>query len=227
MDGNVPFPPLYMDVDAVQPAANSFNQAIAGVSYGQVQPLKYGIINGPRHQTGASDLILMLGGLIVNHEKSHVGFHLRTAVPTGNKPNPEYFFTPILGNGHFWELGLGFTSRTLIWERDEDEHINLHVDMNGTYFFNNNQRRSFDLFDSNPCFNTLASFGSRYILSKTFDENGNYNGTTIPTINATTLDCNVSANYNLILCSCLHINVDTLDLILVITDGSKVENSYH
>jgi len=188
------FPPLYMDEYAVLPPADSFNEAIAGVSYGQVQALRYGRINGSQQHTGASDLIFMLGGLIVNHEESHVGFHLRCAVPTGNKPNPEFFFTPILGNGHFWELGLCFTSHTLIWERDDEEYISLYVDMNGTYFFNTHQRRSFDLFDGNPNCSTLARFGSRYILAKHFDNSGNYDGVTVPLINATTLDCKVNAN---------------------------------
>jgi len=188
------YPSLYMDADAIPAPASSFNQAMSGVSYGQVQPLNYGIINGPQHQSGASDLIFMLGGLIVNHEDSHVGFHLRLAAPTGNKPNPEYFFTPILGNGHFWELGLGFTSRSLVWERDDEQSIHLWVDMNGTYFFDSFQKRSFDLYDGNPNCSTLARFGSRYILAKRFDNNANYNGITIPAINATTLDCKVSAN---------------------------------
>lgn len=188
------FPPLYMDTYTVQPPYFSFNQAMAGdLSYGQVEPLRYGLINGAQQRTGASDLILMLGGLIVNEEKSHVGFHLRVAAPTGNKPNPEFLFTPILGNGHFWELGLCFTSKTRIWERDEDEYINLHVDMNGTYFFKNHQRRSFDLFQCNPC-GPRERFGSRYILAKNFDSNANYTGVTAPTINTTTLDCSVSAN---------------------------------
>lgn len=191
---DTPFPALYMDLNAVEAPATSFNDAIAGVSYGQVQALRYGIINGNRHRSGASDLILMLGGLLVNHEDSHVGLHLRAAVPTGNRPNPEYFFTPILGNGHFWELGLGFTSRTLIWDRDDEEFIHLYVDINGTYFFKDHQRRSFDLYAGNPCNSTLARFGSRYILAKEFDSNGNYNGITIPTINATTMDCKVNAN---------------------------------
>lgn len=187
------FPPYYMDVDAIPAAASSFNEAMAGVTYGQVQePLRFGTINGAQHVSGASDLILMLGGLIVNHEDSHVGFHLRVAAPTGNKPNPAYFFTPILGNGHFWELGLGFTSRSLIWEQDE-QSAHLHVDMNGTYFFNSHQRRSFDLYKGTECHDRGTRFGSRYILSKTFDEYG-YSGLTIPTINATTLDCKVNAN---------------------------------
>ena len=191
------FPPLYMDEYAVLPAADSFTEAMAGVSYGQVEALRFGRINGRQHYNGASDLIIMLGGLIVNHEESHVGLHLRCAAPTGNKPNPEYFFTPILGNGHFWELGLCFTSHTLIWERDDEEFVSLYVDMNGTYFFKDRQRRSFDLFEGNPACNTLARFGSRYILAKTFDSTGNYTGTTVPLINATTLDCNVSANLQL------------------------------
>jgi hypothetical protein len=191
------FPPLYMDEYAVLPPADSFNEAMAGVSYGQVDALRFGRINGSQKYSGASDLVLMLGGLIVNHEESHVGFHLRCAAPTGNKPNPEYFFTPILGNGHFWELGLCFTSHTQIWERDDEEFISLWVDMNGTYFFNTHQYRSFDLYEPNlcnPCDSTLARFGSRYILAKNFDSTGNYTGVTAPLINSTTLDCKVNAN---------------------------------
>ena len=49
-------------------------------------------------------------------------------------------------------------------------------------------------------------------LSKTFDEYG-YSGLTIPTINATTLDCKVNANVQFDIVLCLRINVLILDVI--------------
>ena len=59
--------------------------------------------------------------------------------------------------------------------------------------FNSRQRRSFDLINpSDPENLYFKGFGTRYILAKEFDMFGNYTGTTVPTIDITTLECDVS-----------------------------------
>lgn len=192
-----PFPALYMDQASVQPPASSFNEAIKGVRYGQIQPLAFGKIDGAQKQGGASDLLMMLGWFLVRKPDSHVEIHLRSSAPTGNRPDPEYFFTPILGNGHHWELGLGLSGHVRLWEEDNEQFLNLYVTMDGTYLFKSNQVRSFDLVKNRQCDTTNAKFGSRYILAKTFDVDGNYTGVTVPSINATTLNCDVHADVQL------------------------------
>lgn len=192
-----PFPAQYMSEQEIAPAATSFNDAMKGVSYGQISPLQFGIIDGAQSVSGASDLVMILGYLLVSHEDSHVGMHLRAAAPTGNKPDPRYFFTPILGNGNHWELGLGFTNRVIIWHKNDDQTIDFHFDINGTYLFKSRQCRSFDLILSRQCDDTMPRFGSRYILTKNFDINGNYLSSSAPLINTTTLDCKVNANLQL------------------------------
>jgi len=110
-----------------------------------------------------------------------------TAIPTGSKSCSTFLFEPIVGNNHHWELGVGLSGQLLLWEKDGDQTVSIHVDANARHLFNSRQRRSFD-FCSNE-------FGSRYMLLKEFDQFGQYTQTSLPAINKTTLCCKVSVNF--------------------------------
>ena len=88
----------------------------------------------------------------------HVGFNGQIAAPTGLRPHAEYLFEPLVGNGHFWELGVGLNGHYDFW-RNEDEtaHCTFYVDINLTHLFRTRQARSFDL--------TRAGTLSRYMLA--------------------------------------------------------------
>jgi hypothetical protein len=73
-----------------------------------------------------------------------------------------------------------------LWEKGGDQELSLLIDINLAHVFKARQRRSFD-FKAN-------GFGSRFILLKTFDQNGNYTGQLVPGINQTTLECHVSTD---------------------------------
>ncbi|HEV2601919.1 MAG TPA: hypothetical protein VGT41_06540 [Candidatus Babeliales bacterium] len=197
-----PFPAGYMGKNAITPVYGSFRAAIAGDTiYGDVQPLEFGkIICDGASQTKLADISLVVGYDLVNNDCGYAGFNLRGVIPTGSRSKSEIIFEPIVGNGHHGELGIGFASRGLIWEKEGIQRADVFFNFNVTHLFKSRQRRSFDFFNTdrldsqlsseNPC--NESGFGSRYILVKEFDENKEYMGTTIPAINISTLNCDVS-----------------------------------
>lgn len=192
------FPALYMDGLAVAPAALSFAQAITQqLTWGQVKEgLQFGRIACSQCKTGTSDVQMALGYNWIATDISHAGFNLRWSVPTGNRSEALFLLEPMIGNGHHWEVGIGFTGHIIVWEKDVDQNLGVYLDINATHLFSAKQRRSFD-FGRICCPEDLYNFGSRYILMKVFDSAGNYTGTTVPAINRTTLLCKTYHNFQL------------------------------
>ena len=189
------YPPLYMDTPAVTAPASSFKQAIAGgLTWGQVtQPLQFGRIAGSQSKSGFAEAQVALGWNFVNRPNGHAGLNIRGSIPAGTRSKAIYLFEPIIGNGHHAELGIGFTGHLLLWERDGEQTITIWADANITHLFASRQRRSFDLFNpADPNNDFFKGFGTRYVLAKQFDALGNYTGVSLPAIDVTTLECDVS-----------------------------------
>lgn len=128
----------------------------------------------------------------------HVGFNGQIAWPTGLRPDALFLFEPLVGNGHFWELGFGLNGHYDFW-RSEDalSHCCFYIDCNITHLFRTRQARTFDL--------TRAGALSRYMLAMEMTspavnlrgENGDipsaqFNNDFAPMANITTLDVEVS-----------------------------------
>jgi len=133
----------------------------------------------------------------------HLGLNIRTSIPTGNRPQGEFLFEPIVGNCHHWEAGVGLSGHIVVWEDTcTEESFSVHSDINITHLFSARQRRIFDLKDK-PL--------SRYMLAAKVDSNitdnlhGTVDGNPIepsfqfkneytPVANLTTLDVNTHIN---------------------------------
>jgi len=116
------------------------------------QPLKYARIAGcncePLKRNGLADLRFTLGYNAYMGERYHIGFGLTGAAPTGNRPNGEYAFEPMIGNGNHWELGGQLTSHYEFWaSEDEEKSVTGYFDINLTHMFTARQTRTFDLKD--------------------------------------------------------------------------------
>ncbi len=189
------FPADYMSTDALTAPVNSFKDAIkGGVTFGDVsEGLKYGKIDGSQHTNALSEVQLVAGWNPLNRENGHFGFNIRTALPTGTRPDSTFLFEPVAGNGKHWEFGVGFTGRVLIWDfNDGERQVSFFADANFTHLFKSRQTRSFDFLET-AC-PKETNFGSRYILAKKFDSEGAYTGESLPTINFTTLKCDISVD---------------------------------
>jgi len=108
-------------------------------------------------RTGLSDIQADLGWNFTR-ERYHIGAFARVAMPTGNRPQGEYLFEPMIGNGKQWEFGGGITSHVVLWDwQEQNRTANFFCDANVTHMFSARQRRVFDLCKNGPL--------SRYMLA--------------------------------------------------------------
>lgn len=159
------------------------------------------ITNCVRTRTGFADLRFELGWDFWNTECYHVGANVQGAIPTGNYYEPEFFFDPMIGNGHHWELGAGLTAHYMLMDNETDQ-LGVYLDANVTHLFTTKQLRTFDL---------CGKPNSRYMLALKQGTpvqdglEGNLNTVITPAVaqfqsqftpvaNLTTLNVNVSVN---------------------------------
>lgn len=178
--------------------ACSAAQYLAGnVSFGDLQPLQYGKIAHHRTSLGVADIHVACGWNPICDETYHFGMNLRVIVPTGTTPKGEYMFESIIGNGHHWGLGVGFTGHGAHWYCNDEWMVGLYGDLNISHLFSSHQYRSFDFKANGP--------GSRYILMQEMGKPVNdgltvdmmaadhqYHGKIMSAINKTRLGCEVS-----------------------------------
>ena len=111
------------------------------------EPLRYArMATHDLKLTGFAELRAEFGWDFVECEDYHAGINFQVAAPTGTRPNPCYLFNPIVGNGHFWEVGGGMTGHWLLWRNeDESREVSFHYDINVTHMFKDRQKRTFEL----------------------------------------------------------------------------------
>lgn len=133
---------------------------ISGITYEGLRNARFS--TRPLTKTRLAEFTVALGWNFLACEDYHLGFQIRAAAPTGNRPNGEYLFEPIVGNGHHWELGAGLTTHFGIYKsEDECRNLSMYIDANVTHLFKSCQWRTFDL-----CGKPL----SRYMLAMKFTD---------------------------------------------------------
>jgi len=182
----MPFPAHYMAENPIQAPIDSFTQALTGnVRFGDMQdPIAFGKLSPcPLSYRGLSDVIITFGWNCIQRDYGHLGFGLRTVLPSGSRPKSTFLFAPLLGNGKHLELGLSLDGHLLLWEKDGNQDFSIYGQAHITHMFKSRQRRSFDLLCNGPL--------SRYLLLKNFDTQRIYNRSLTPAINQVTLPCTV------------------------------------
>jgi hypothetical protein len=189
------FPACYMGSEEA-PGADSLESALSGTHrFGNMQtPLQYGKwrFNG-QSKTRLANLDLFLGDDIIARPKFHIGAFLKTSAPTGNRPDPEWIFSPVVGNGHHWEFGGGLDTHWTFYDYD-DECFQLYIIGSLTHLFNDTQWRSFDFKTYPGNRDCYSGAFSRYVLLRGLDENNQYNGELMNAINFTTRKIQSSFN---------------------------------
>jgi hypothetical protein len=111
-------------------------------------PLSYynACCNGSHTATTLADLRMELGWNFWNTEKYRLGINTQVAFPTGTRPNAQYMFNPVVGNGKHWEFGGGVIGDYIFWQcGDMEKSFGINLDANLTYMFDNKEQRTFDL----------------------------------------------------------------------------------
>lgn len=121
-----------------------------------IYPLQYGKVFG-RELTNAIAELRFVVGWNATGDDYHAGANVRLNAPTGNRPEGEFLFESIVGNGKHWELGVGLTTHYDLWQNEDALHkLAVYYDANFTHLFATTQMRSYDL--------TNNGNGSRYML---------------------------------------------------------------
>lgn len=159
--GTATFPAGYMAATDV--ARNdlpcSFKQAMRGnTTFGDMnQPLAYGKIFDRQTIVHVSDLQAVIGYNFVVNSAYHAGFNARVSAPTGTVGCQEFLFEPVIGNGHHWEVGVGFTGHyDLFSDESCGSLIGVYLDCNATHLCATKTKRSYNFTNNGP--------GSRYML---------------------------------------------------------------
>jgi len=151
------------------------NQKANGNSIVKWNGLKYAKINScSLKETGFADLRAEFGYNFLNCDCARLGVNLQCAFPTGNMKDPEYLFSPLVGNNKHWEFGAGFGGHWRMWEsEDGDRSWWLVFDANVTHMFKNRQCRTFDL-DCRPngAYMLAAKFGENPVVTPNFQGTG-------------------------------------------------------
>lgn len=105
---------------------------------------RFGKIDGARKKAGIADIYLRLGTDYVKEPSHHLATFMGVIIPTGNKPDAEYVFEPIVGNGGHLGLFFGASAGFRIWCQG-DKSIYWRLDTSGSLLAENTQYRSFDL----------------------------------------------------------------------------------
>jgi hypothetical protein len=174
-------------------------QAIRDVENITFQELKFAHMSTDRLiKSRMAEIRTAVGWNFFAEKNYHVGFNGQIAWPTGLRPHALFLFEPLVGNGHFWELGFGLSGHYNFW-RSEDElsHCCFYVDSNITHLFRTRQARTFDL--------TRAGTLSRYMLAMEMTSpavnlrgasgdvpSAQFNNDFLPVANMSTLDVEVS-----------------------------------
>ena len=97
-------------------------------------------------ETGVADIEWKVGYEWIQQEPFHLESYLGLLIPTGNKPNAEYLFQPIVGQGHHWGIIYGSAVGIHIWENsDASKTLRVEYALHSQYLFKNTQCRSLDL----------------------------------------------------------------------------------
>lgn len=178
--GQASFPVGYM-AGGSQPvaAATSIKQALAGnFTFGDMQTpwefSKFKFCSQTKH--GVAGVTLIAGYDFWRDSCDHLGIFLRYTAPTGNKPNPHYVFSPVVGDGKHHEIGAGITHHAQLWSKDDNQAVSFYLDGYVVGLLQNTQLRTFD-FKRRGCL-------SRYMLLKEL---------TAPTAELTTLASSLGA----------------------------------
>ncbi len=97
-------------------------------------------------KTGVADVEFKVGYEWIQEEPFHLESYLGILLPTGNKPNAQFLFEPILGHGRHWGIMLGNSLGIEIWNNEAKERsLRMEYASHTQYLFRNTQCRSVDL----------------------------------------------------------------------------------
>jgi len=140
-----PFVAGYM-APGVASTVGSLQSALTGGTFGDMQqPWSFGRFPFcSQTKNAVSGVALVAGWNFWQSDCGHFGLFFQYVAPTGNKPDPRYLFSPVVGNGGHNEVGGGLSAHYELWNNDCDQALNVYLDGYVMTALRNCQTRSFD-----------------------------------------------------------------------------------
>jgi len=182
------FPSCYMSPQEVS-AAGDIHTALSGdFLFGDMQTQwRFGrfILNDNAREntdTKLANIDFFFGYDFLCCDYYHLSAALKLGLPTGTRPDGREVFSPIIGNGHHFELGAQIDAHYDLWCCGDQSFV---IYLNGcvSHLFKDTQWRTFDFKRSRRGESGVLS---RYVLLKEFNENNEYTGHLINAVNYTT-----------------------------------------
>ena len=178
------FPPCYMNTGTTPAVAvGTLQQALTGqVTFGAMQRVwnfgKFAFCT--LQHIRITNIGLTVTYPLIYHTDVRMNVLLNACIPAGNKPDPQFVFNPIAGNGHFGTIGIGFN---LTWHAlaTRTGTLSFYSEGRMSHLFKHNNIRSFDFRNNGPL--------SRYMLLQQFAYDNDalfYTGEIINAINFAT-----------------------------------------
>lgn len=153
--------------------ATTFEQALSGeYNFNQLLNRLYNNLNFNKdcatEAWGIADIILWFGYDFCRTTNKHIGFYIHGVIPTGTNITQEWYrntLSPVIGNGHHYQLGIGLSGRYLFCTRNTFT-LTCNIDGYVDHVFAANQFRVFDKIN-NPM--------SRYAIIKSLQYTGGSN----------------------------------------------------
>lgn len=155
--------PAYKDIKTALEMNSGFGDVKGAAKYGRFY------LDGAQAKTALANIDMYLGYDFLRCDGYHLGLFFKAVAPTGNRPNPETVFSPIIGNAHHWEVGGGLDAHWDMWSCD-DQCFSLYLNGAVTTLFNDKQWRTFDLLN-NGCMSRNALLKVFQKFDSTFEYN--------------------------------------------------------
>lgn len=98
-------------------------------------------ISGEESKFGVADINLALGYKIHESKTDHIYLSAQIIVPTGPRPNGEYLFQPVMGNGKHFGLGARLDGAIELW-KNKNAAIRVLLDVDYRYLFESTEKRT-------------------------------------------------------------------------------------
>ncbi len=126
-------------------------------------PLCYAKIgcSGKESKFGLADINLALGYKIHQSDSAHAFLSAQVIIPTGPRPNGEYLWGPVIGNGKHFGLGARLDTAVQLWS-NKNAAVRVLFDVDYRYLFESSENRTLGL---KGCDNPFK-FAHYYLVGK-------------------------------------------------------------
>ncbi|MBU1008187.1 hypothetical protein KKA53_03865 [Candidatus Dependentiae bacterium] len=147
---NIPFEHVENDLHATATQTKHLGKGILDFfsgAYSNVDPnnlqdaLTHAKICGSQGKSGIADIELLLGYKLAEKKEHEISGSVKLIIPTGGRPQGEYLFESVVGNGKHWGIGTNLNASMNI-VKNETSSLECLIFLEYTYLFKSDEKRT-------------------------------------------------------------------------------------